>query len=108
MKNTGNPYSVGKAPVPKAGEDYTATSNAIRDEQEEASKAPPELPYALNSFPQRLGTMLAQLFEMRDILNVAANEESLKDKRVDHQQEQLEKIIEGVIELNNSMVDLKL
>jgi len=108
MKNTGNPVSVGQAPTPAGGNDYSAIYDVIKQDQEQAAQAPPELPYEINSFPQRLGEILTSLFEMRDILQAASNTDSFKTKRIDHQIGELSKIIDSVLELNNSIYDLKL
>lgn len=108
MKNTGNPISVGQAPSPAGGDDYSAVYDVIKQDQEQAAQAPPELPYEINSFPQRLGNILTELFEMRDILQAATNIDSFKTKRIDHQIDQISNIIDSLLELNNSIYDLKL
>lgn len=108
MKNTGNPISVGQAPTPAGGNDYSAVYDIIKQDQEEAAQSPPELPYEINSFPQRLGNILTDLFEMRDILQAASTSDSFKTKRIDHQIDQISGIIDSLLELNNSIYDLKL
>ena len=108
MKNTGNPISVGQAPPPVGSNDYSAVYDVIKQDQDQAAQAPPELPYEINSFPQRLGNILTDLFEMRDILQSASNTDSLKTKRIDHQIDQITDIVDSILELNNSIYDLKL
>lgn len=108
MKNTGNPISVGKAPTPAGGNDYSALYDVIKQDQEQAAQAPPELPHEINSFPQRLGNILTDLFEMRDVLQSVNNTDSFKTKRIDHQIDQISIIIDSILELNNSIYDLKL
>jgi hypothetical protein len=108
MKNTGNPISVDQPPTPIGGSDYSAVYGVIKQDQEKAAQASPELPYEINSFPQRLGNILTGLFEMRDILQAASTADLFKTKRVDHQIDQISGIIDSLLELNNSIYDLKL
>lgn len=108
MNNTGNPINVGQAPPPIGSNDYSAVYDVIKQDQDQAAQAPPELPHEINSFPQRLGNILTDLFEMRDILQSAGETDSFKTKRIDYQIEQISTIIDSLLELNNSIYDLKL
>lgn len=109
MIQVGDPYSVSRAEPPKLGDDYTSAYDLLKQEQEEAAQAPPELPHELTQIYSQLGQIINTLNNIASVLEKGVKEiPSLKDKRIDNQIDQIIKIREGLFELNNSLVDLKL
>lgn len=108
MKNVQSPINVGKAPQPVANTDYSHTYDNIKAEEDEKAKDHRELPYEINSFPQILGNMVALCNDMILVLQKASTTDNFTTKLIGTQLEHLDSIKSKIIELNNSIYDLKL
>lgn len=109
MIHVGDPYSVARAQPPKLGDDYSAAYDLLKNEQEAASQAPPELPHELTQIYSQIGEMVNTLNNIASVLETGVKEiPLLKGKRIDNQIDQIIKIREELFELNNSLIDLKL
>lgn len=109
MINVGDPYSVTRAQPPKMSDDYSGVYDQLKQEQEAAAQAPPELPHELTQIYTQLGEMVNTLNNIAAVLEKGVKEiPLLKGKRIDNQIDQIVKIREEIFELNNSLIDLKL
>lgn len=109
MIHVGDPYSVSRAQPPKLGDDYTSNYEILKQEQEEAAQAPPELPHELTQIYTQIGEMVNTLNNIAAVLEKGVEViPLLKGKRIDNQIKQIIKIREELFELNNSLIDLKL
>ena len=108
MKNTQSPVNVGKAPQAVANTDYSHIYDELKAQEDMKAKDQRELPYEINSFPQILGEMIANVDDMVAVLQSLQTNPMFEEKMVGSQLEKLSKLKENIIDLNFSIYDLKL